>query len=76
MIETYTVSYTSITELFGYLGGIMLVILSVLGCIAQSFNTYYKEYLIGKELYLLWPNKKVSKSSEEKDEKVPLMNKK
>jgi hypothetical protein len=28
----------------------------VLGCIAQSFNTYYKEFLIGKELYLICPN--------------------
>jgi membrane protein YqaA with SNARE-associated domain len=28
-----------------------------LGCIASSFNTYYKDYLIGKELYSFWIEK-------------------
>lgn len=55
--ETYTVTYPSIAELFGFGGGIILVIISVLKCIAQSFNTYYKEYLVGRSLYLFWSTK-------------------
>lgn len=55
LYETYAVSYSTIAELFGYAGGISLIIICVIGWIVQNFNTYYKEFLIGKELYLLWP---------------------
>lgn len=55
--ETYTLTYPSISELFGYAGGIIVMIIFVLGCIAQSFNTYYKEYLVGRSLYLYWSTK-------------------
>ena len=73
-MESYVVSYSSITELLGYAGGIILVVLFVLGCIAQSFNNYYKECLIARELYLLWPKRKErAEKSEIREERVPLM---
>jgi hypothetical protein len=73
-VETYTVSYSSIAELFGYAGGILLVVLFSLGCIAQSFNSFYRDYLIGKELYLLWPSENKEKQGKQvKEEKVALL---
>lgn len=76
LTESYVVTYSSVTELLGYAGGILLVVLLVLGCIAQSFNNYYKEYLIGRELYLLWPKKGERERGEVREERVPLINKK
>lgn len=64
--ETYTVTYPSIAELFGFAGGIILVLIFVIGCIPQSFNTYYKEYLIGRTLYLYWTTKNKKKKNNER----------
>ena len=77
LVETYTVSYSSIAELFGYAGGLLLVVLFTLGCIAQSFNSFYRDYLIGKELYLLWPIQHKQKQGKQlKEENVALLDRK
>lgn len=34
LMETYNVTYSSVTELLGYAGGIILIVLFALGCIA------------------------------------------
>lgn len=77
LVEAYTVSYSSIAELFGYAGGVLLVVLFTLGCIAQSFNSFYRDYLIGRELYLLWPTEEKEKQGKQvKEEKVALLDRK
>lgn len=74
LVETYTVSYSSIAELFGYAGGVILVVLFTLGCIAQSFNSFYRDFLIGRELYLVWPTEEKEKQGKQvKEEKETLL---
>ncbi len=46
-VETYNITYPNIMELIGYFGGITFLVFLILGCMASSFNTYYRDYLIG-----------------------------
>ena len=53
--EQYTLQYPNIYELFGYLGGIIIVVYAGLWFLPSSFNNFYQKYLIAKEIYYYKP---------------------
>ena len=51
-MQSYIVTSSKFVEVFGMVGGIIVLFFLIFGCFAISFNRYKMKYEIGKELYL------------------------
>lgn len=70
MIDHYVLDYPGGAELFGLVGGVIILFIFVAFSCVNSFNEYRMKYLIGQQLYTF--DKKLSGLTKEKVRKLNL----
>jgi hypothetical protein len=70
MIDHYLLDYPGGAELFGLVGGVIILFIFVAFSCVNSFNEYRMKYLIGQQLYTF--DKKLSGLTKEKARKLNL----
>ena len=70
MLDHFVLEYPGGGELFGIVGGVIVLFIFIFFSVVSSYNEYRMKYLIGQRLYTF--DKKLSGLSKEKGRKLNL----